>query len=297
MSRPTDAGRPADVIGRFTRLQLPSNSSIAAAMMEVGRRRHHVAGLGEIDVTDSRNAIREYRRKSGRGMSLTAWVVKCISQAVAERPEVQACRKGRRGLVVFEDVDVLVVVEKTIGTERVPLPYIIRRANAKTLQQIHDEIRSAQTQELAGQETTLGQARMPWYARTFRHLPQFLQRIPFELVARHPFLAKKVQGTVGVTAVGMFGRFAGWPLTVGLHTLDFALGGVVRRPGVADGKIAVRDYLRMTVLVDHDLVDGAPAARFIARLAQLMEGGNGLDRLGAAQAGVQQHGSVPDSTA
>ena len=297
MSRRTDAGSPVDVIGRFTRLPLPSNSSTAAAMMEVGRRRHHVAGLGEVDVTDSRNAIRDYRRKSGRGMSLTAWVVKCIGQAVAEQPEVQACRKGRRGLVVFEDVDVLVVVERLVGSERVPLPYIVRRANTKSLQQVHDEIRSAQLQELTGREVSLGQAPTPWLAPLFRRLPQALQRIPFQLVARRPFLAKRVQGTVGVTAVGMFGRFAGWPLTVGLHTLDFALGGVVRWPGVVGGKVAVRDYLRMTVLVDHDVVDGAPAARFISRLTQLMESGNGLDRPADAQAGVQQHGSAPDSTA
>jgi len=277
MSRPEQAGRP-DTIGRFTRLPLPPNSSTAAAMMEVGRRRHHVAGLGEIDVTDSRNAIREYRRRSGRGMSLTAWVVKCISQAVAEQPEVQACRKGRRGLIVFEDVDVLVVVERRVGSERVPLPYIIRRANAKSLQQVHDEIRSAQEQELTGREVSLGQVPMPWFAPLFRRLPQVLQRIPFQLVARRPFLAKRVQGTVGVTAVGMFGRFAGWPLTVGLHTLDFALGGIARRPGVAGGKIEVRDYLRMTVLVDHDVVDGAPAARFISRLTQLLENGSAVNQ-------------------
>ena len=137
---------------------------------------------------------------------------------------------------------------------------------------------SAQEQELTGREVSLGQVPMPWFAPLFRRLPQVLQRIPFQLVARRPFLATRVQGTVGVTAVGMFGRFAGWPLTVGLHTLDFALGGIARRPGVVGGKIEVRDYLRMTVLVDHDVVDGAPAARFISRLTQLLENGSGVNQ-------------------
>ena len=262
-----------DIVGRFSKLSPRSNSSTASAMMTVGRSRHHVAGLCEVDITDVRNAIREYRFTSGKGMSLTAWVVGCIGRAVAERPEVQACRNDGRGLVVFEDVDVLVVVERLVGSEKVPLPYIVRRANAKSLQEIHDELRSAQQQELTGREVALGQGPAQWFTPLFRRLPQFLQRVPFQLVARRPFLAKRVQGTVGVTAVGMFGRFAGWPLTVGLHTLDFALGGVARRPGIVDGKIAVRDYLRMTVLVDHDVVDGGPAARFISRLTQLLEGG------------------------
>ncbi len=266
-----------DIVGGFRKLPLRSNSSTASAMMTVGRSRHHVAGLCEVDVTDARSAIREYRFTSGKGLSLTAWVVGCIGRAVAERPEVQACRNGGRGLVVFEDVDVLVVVERLVGSERVPLPYIVRRANDKSLQEIHDEIRSAQQQEITDGEVALGQGPAQWFTPLFRRLPQFLQRVPFQLVARRPFLAKRVQGTVGVTAVGMFGRFAGWPLTVGLHTLDFALGGVVKRPGLAHGKMGVRDYLRMTVLIDHDVVDGAPAARFISRLTQLLENGDGVN--------------------
>jgi len=32
----------------------------------------------------------------------------------------------------------------------------------------------------------------------------------------------------------------------------------------------------MTVLIDHDVVDGAPAARFVSRLAELVENGYGL---------------------
>ncbi|MEN6312707.1 MAG: hypothetical protein ABFD25_00510 [Clostridiaceae bacterium] len=32
--------------------------------------------------------------------------------------------------------------------------------------------------------------------------------------------------------------------------------------GVDDGSIAVRGYLKMTALIGHDVIDGAPAARF-----------------------------------
>jgi pyruvate/2-oxoglutarate dehydrogenase complex dihydrolipoamide acyltransferase (E2) component len=33
----------------------------------------------------------------------------------------------------------------------------------------------------------------------------------------------------------------------------------------------VRDYLQLTVSFDHDIVDGAPAARFTKRLVELLE--------------------------
>ena len=45
---------------------------------------------------------------------------------------------------------------------------------------------------------------------------------------------------------------------------------------MVDGKIAIRDYLCVTLSFDHDIVDGAPAARFVSRLRELIESGYGL---------------------
>lgn len=41
-------------------------------------------------------------------------------------------------------------------------------------------------------------------------------------------------------------------------------------------EIQVREYLKITVLMDHDVIDGAPAARFISRLNDLMKNAYGL---------------------
>jgi pyruvate/2-oxoglutarate dehydrogenase complex dihydrolipoamide acyltransferase (E2) component len=44
--------------------------------------------------------------------------------------------------------------------------------------------------------------------------------------------------------------------------------------------------LDLTVAFDHDVVDGAPAARFVKRLVELIESGYGLE-------GVRQPASTP----
>jgi pyruvate/2-oxoglutarate dehydrogenase complex dihydrolipoamide acyltransferase (E2) component len=87
---------------------------------------------------------------------------------------------------------------------------------------------------------------------------------------------KKYGGTVGVSAVGMFGTGAGWGIPINDHTLDLTLGGVASKPGVVDGHIAIRDYLCITLSFNHDLIDGAPAARFTERLKELIESGYSL---------------------
>jgi pyruvate/2-oxoglutarate dehydrogenase complex dihydrolipoamide acyltransferase (E2) component len=75
----------------------------------------------------------------------------------------------------------------------------------------------------------------------------------------------------------MFGGGGGWGIgIVPLHTLALVLGGITRKPGVVGDRIEVREYLALTVSVDHDLVDGAPAARFVESLRALVEGANGL---------------------
>jgi pyruvate/2-oxoglutarate dehydrogenase complex dihydrolipoamide acyltransferase (E2) component len=54
------------------------------------------------------------------------------------------------------------------------------------------------------------------------------------------------------------------------------LGSIVKKPGVFKERIEVREYLQMTILIDHDVIDGAPAARFVTHLTDLIESGHGL---------------------
>ncbi|WP_239579230.1 2-oxo acid dehydrogenase subunit E2 [Microlunatus panaciterrae] len=55
------------------------------------------------------------------------------------------------------------------------------------------------------------------------------------------------------------------------------VGGIARKPAVVEDRVQARDLLNLTIAFDHDVVDGAPAARFITRLVELIEGGTGLE--------------------
>jgi pyruvate/2-oxoglutarate dehydrogenase complex dihydrolipoamide acyltransferase (E2) component len=47
-------------------------------------------------------------------------------------------------------------------------------------------------------------------------------------------------------------------------------------PGYIGDKVEKREYLQLTVTLDHDVVDGASATRFVAKLVELLEEGYGL---------------------
>jgi pyruvate/2-oxoglutarate dehydrogenase complex dihydrolipoamide acyltransferase (E2) component len=103
-------------------------------------------------------------------------------------------------------------------------------------------------------------------------LPRFVRMIYWRGFRTDPFRVKRVMGTAGITSVGMFARASGgWPISVGTHTVDLAFGGIARKPGVVGDVIAIRKYLQFSIYFDHEIIDGAPAARFASRLVELME--------------------------
>src|SRR4051794_37191060 len=112
--------------------------------LELNRHRHMMYGLIEVDVTDVRRAIREYRARNGASLSLTTFIIHCLARAVDADKAMQAYRLGRGRQVLFADVDVGIMVEREVDGAKIPVPYVVRAANAKSLGQIQHEIRTAQ---------------------------------------------------------------------------------------------------------------------------------------------------------
>ena len=103
----------------------------------------------------------------------------------------------------------------------------------------------------------------------------------FWVVKKNPQWFKQLQGTVVVTSVGMFGKGGGWGIGfLPTHNLGLTVGGIVKKPGVHEGRVEVREYLNLTISFDHDIVDGAPAARFGRRLVEVIEEAAVLEEIG-----------------
>jgi pyruvate/2-oxoglutarate dehydrogenase complex dihydrolipoamide acyltransferase (E2) component len=117
-------------------------------------------------------------------------------------------------------------------------------------------------------------------------LPAFLRRLGWRAVMANPRWFKRFGGTVGLTSVGMFGTGTGtgggWGIVMTPPTLMVVVGGISTEPRLVAGQLQNREFLHVTLSFDHDLVDGAPAARFAARLGELVENADGLE--GAAGA-------------
>ncbi len=168
------------------------------------------------------------------------------------------------------------MVERQIGDKKELTGHVIQDASHKTLREIHDEIRSAQSPGTDASKEAPG-----WFL-TVMQLPGLISKFFFKIlgwvIKRNPAIPVSINGTVGITAVGMFSKgHSGWGFETTLHSLDLVVGSIAWKPMVVEGKIVPREILNLTVVFNHDIIDGGPAARFTRRLIELIEGGYGLD--------------------
>ena len=237
------------------------------------RNKPMMHGLLEVDVTKARAYLREVKARTGESPSFTAFIIACLGRAIDEHKYMHALWKGRHHLILYEEVDVMTWIEREVAGQPVVLLCIVRAINHKSFHQIHDEIRAAQVQDVAKFDEG--------GAKESQLLPAWLYRPYFALATRigkcFPQLWKQSWGTVTLTAVGMEGKGAGWGIwTTSPSVCWIKVGGIGQKREEVDGQMTIRDYLSLTVSFDHNMVDGAPAARFTQRFKELIESGYGL---------------------
>lgn len=229
-------------------------------------------GLFEADVTEARKKLRSHKDQIGESISFTGWFAACVGKAVGEHKQVHALMI-RKHFVIFDDVNINILIETVIEGRPYPVNYILKSANNKTVMEINREIREAQQKK----EEDYTDAEENRGIKVLLSAPKFLRDFLFwRKVRKDPSFIKERMGTVSVTSIGRFARSGGWAIPLGLHALSIAVGGISEKPGFVGDQVEKREYLALTVTLDHDVVDGAPATRFVARLIELLEGSHGL---------------------
>jgi pyruvate dehydrogenase E2 component (dihydrolipoamide acetyltransferase) len=71
----------------------------------------------------------------------------------------------------------------------------------------------------------------------------------------------------------MFSNIPGYiiPYIGGPKACSFALGSIVKKPVVKNTNIEIREIMNITASFNHDIIDGAPAARFINTMRRYIE--------------------------
>ncbi|NMA85790.1 MAG: 2-oxo acid dehydrogenase subunit E2 [Tissierellia bacterium] len=78
-------------------------------------------------------------------------------------------------------------------------------------------------------------------------------------------------GTFTITNIGMFGIDTFSPIINQPEVAILGVNRMVDKPVVIDGEIVIRPMMNLSLTADHRLVDGAMAAKFLARIKEIIE--------------------------
>lgn len=271
--------------GTYYTIPFTRGRDLVVDFISVGKKTMKVYAIGEIDVTYPLMKIKELKEK-GIKLSFSAYITYVFSRTVAEHPYMQAIKWRRRKMVIFEDVDVIFIVEREVKGKKMPTIVMIRKANEKTIQEITEilwDTKARKDDDMITAEKKKGAEK----ANNLINLPRFLRRFLFDRIFANPFLRRQFIGTVGITSIGMYAGGGGTSIPIAVENLSINVGGIEKRPGylikengeIDTEQIIPRDYLWMTFNIDHTTVDGAPTARFLAIVRERLRMGYGLDEI------------------
>jgi len=241
----------------------PTVLRIGRQARRAGRHMAPMHALVDIDVTDARRRLDE----SHPPLSLTAFVLACVARAVAAHPQVHAYRDWQGRLVRHLAVDVGTIIEAPSRHGSFGMPYLVRDAHLRSVADITARAAPGQggpDRDTGGASDRPGAHRAPGGAG--HHTAAVARGQPLH---PRPAAGDRHGGRLRGRHVRRGGGFAFGEPTV--HSLAVFVGGCSVRPRVVDGRVQVREVLDLTLTFDHDVVDGAPAARFVAALRGLME--------------------------
>lgn len=260
----------------YKKLHYPKSRVATFDVGKIGNNKHHIAGFVEIDVTGARKKIKDLRKE--KRISFYSWFIKTVSDVVSSQPLSHGLMDNRKRIFVFEDIDIAMPIERNVNGEKVPLALLIKKVNEKSISEIYSEIEKAKNQVISDEgDFVLGEKKSRFMMNLFYSLPQKIRMFFWKKILYNPFKAKESMGTVIITSVSGQINFSGWILPKSMHNLCLGLGSISKKPWVVNNKIEIREILHLTILFDHDVIDGAPAARFINKLVKYLEKSYGIE--------------------
>ncbi|NPV77780.1 MAG: 2-oxo acid dehydrogenase subunit E2 [Anaerolineae bacterium] len=165
-------------------------------------------------------------------VSFNAMLVFLAARALQEFPYMNV-QLTPEGIQTMPEINIGVAVD----TERGLLVPVVRNATSKRLLEINADLAALVERALSG-----------------RSLPDDL-----------------TGGVFSITNLGMFDIDAFTPIINPPECAIMGVGRIVSRPVGVEGQIVLREMMALSLSFDHRLVDGAPAAKFLQRIKQLIE--------------------------
>lgn len=215
------------------------------------------------------------QNKSNTKPSYTSFMVKALAKALKEHPNMN--RRifpsffGQK-IIQFENVDIAVACEQDIvDAEMFAFMDTIRSASDKKLFEVHQQLLQLRNANESNNEQLRS---MLWLAK---YLPTMISKRICHLPAYFSSQWIKYRGAAAmISSPSKYG--VDKVLGTWTHPLGFSFGFIKDRPLAINGQLDIQPTCTITLNFDRRINAGAPAAKFFARITEILE--NAKEELG-----------------
>lgn len=165
-------------------------------------------------------------------VSYTGILVKAVAQALEEHRNLNSTLDGER-IIIYEDINIGVAVAAENGLF-VP---VVHNANEKSLVQVTSALK------------------------------ELVEKVRDGRLAKEDVSG----GTFTITNLGMYGVDMFIPIINPPEAAILGVGKTTEKPVIVDSEIRIRPMICLSLSYDHRIVDGAPAAKFLQKVKQILE--------------------------
>ncbi|MFC7394147.1 dihydrolipoamide acetyltransferase family protein [Scopulibacillus cellulosilyticus] len=221
-------------------IEIPVNGVRRAIANNMVRSKHeapHAWTMVEVDVTNLvnyRNKVKnDFKNKEGYSLTFLPFFIKAVVEGLKEFPRLNSMWAGDK-IIEKKDINISIAV----ATDEALYVPVIKGADEKSIKGLAKGVN-----ELAAK------------VRGNRLTNDDMQG-----------------GTFTVNNTGSFGSVLSQPIINYPQAAILSVESIVKRPVVMDnGMIAVRDMVNLCLSLDHRVLDGLVAGRFLARVKEILE--------------------------
>ncbi|EUJ41686.1 dihydrolipoamide acetyltransferase family protein [Brochothrix campestris] len=233
---PTQVHTAAILSGDKTVPLTPVRKAIAKHMVESVQQIPHAWVMVEVDATAlvvARNRLKdEFKAKEGFSLSYFAFFVKAVAQALKKYPELNSTWTDE-AIIQRQAINLSIAV----ATDDALFVPVIQQADELSVKGIGKQINTlaqkVRTGKLSANEMT--------------------------------------GGTFTVNSTGSFGSVQSMGIINHPQAAILQVESIVKRPVVKDGMIAIRDMVNLCLSIDHRVLDGLVAGRFLQEIKTSVE--------------------------
>ncbi len=210
--------------------------TIAQRMVTSKHEAPHAWTMVEVDVTglvQLRERLKdEFKQREGINLTYLPFVIKAVADTLKEFPYLNAVWGG----------------DSIVLKKRINISIAVATDDALYVPVIHD----------ADEKNILG-------------LAKAVHRLAEKTRAGKLTLDDMQGGTFTVNNTGSFGSIASQPIINYPQAAIMSVEAIVKRPVVVNNMIAIRDMVNLCLSLDHRILDGLTAGRFLQRVKERLE--------------------------